>query len=264
MPNIQRKGKIMTQIRTPMVAGNWKMHKTVAEAQALAREIRRGLPASLDVDVVLAPPYTALSAVAREIHGSPLALAGQDVFWETQGAYTGAISPLMLADAGCRLVIIGHSERRQYFGETDATVNKKIKAALPVGLTPIVCIGETLAQREAQETLAVIASQLSNGLLGLGPSEVGRLVIAYEPVWAIGTGRTATPAQAQEVHHFIRRWLQDQVGAPVAEGLRILYGGSVTPENIRELSAAPDIDGALVGGASLKAESFLKIVALGR
>ncbi len=253
----------MTQTRTPMVAGNWKMHKTVAEAQILAREICRGLPVPLTVDVVVAPPYTALTAVAREIQGSPLALAAQDVFWESQGAFTGAISPMMLTDAGCRLVIIGHSERRQYFGETDDSVNKKIKAALQAGLTPIVCIGETLAQREAQETLTIIASQLNNGLLGLGPAEVGRLVMAYEPVWAIGTGRTATPAQAQEVHHFIRHWLRDQVGSTVAEGLRILYGGSVTPENIRDLMDAPDIDGALVGGASLQAASFLKIVALG-
>lgn len=253
----------MTEMRKPMVAGNWKMHKTVAEAQTLAREIRRGLPAQLAAEVVLAPPYTALIAVAQEIQGSPIALAAQDVFWESQGAFTGAISPPMLSDAGCRLVIIGHSERRQYFGETDATVNKKIKAALQAGLTPIVCIGETLAQREAQETLTVIASQLNNGLLGLGPAEVGRLVIAYEPVWAIGTGRTATPAQAQEVHHFIRRWLRDQAGGTVAEALRILYGGSVTPDNIRELINAGDIDGALVGGASLKADSFLKIVSLG-
>ncbi|MGQ9921457.1 MAG: triose-phosphate isomerase [Desulfobacca sp.] len=253
----------MTPSRTPMVAGNWKMHKTVAEAQTLAREIRRGLPTPLTVDVVLAPPYTALTAVAREIQGSAIALAAQDVFWEAQGAFTGAISPLMLKDAGCRLVIIGHSERRQYFGETDESVNKKVKAALQAGLMPIVCIGETLAQREAQETLTVIASQLNHGLLGLGPAEVGRLVIAYEPVWAIGTGRTATPAQAQEVHQFIRRWLHDQAGSTVAEGLRILYGGSVTPDNIRDLINAPDIDGALVGGASLKAEAFLKIIALG-
>jgi len=253
----------MTMNRKPLVAGNWKMHKTLAEAQALARDIRRGLPTPLAAEVVVAPPYTALTTVAQEIHGSPLALAAQDTFWESQGAFTGAISPLMLKDAGCRFVIIGHSERRQYFGETDETVNRKIKAALGAELTPIVCIGETLAQREAQETLTVIASQLSHGLLGLDPTQVGRLVLAYEPVWAIGTGRTATPVQAQEVHQFIRHWLQDQAGSTVAGELRILYGGSVTPDNIRELMAAPDIDGALVGGASLKAESFLKILALG-
>jgi triosephosphate isomerase len=253
----------MTTTRKPLVAGNWKMHKTLAEAQTLARDIRRGLPTPLAADVVLAPPFTALATVAKEIHGSPLALAAQDAFWEKQGAYTGAISPLMVKDAGCNYVIIGHSERRQYFGETDETVNKKIKAVLAAELTPIVCIGETLAQREALETLTVIASQLSNGLLGLGPGEVGRLVLAYEPVWAIGTGRTATPAQAQEVHQFIRQWVQEQVGSTVATALRILYGGSVTPDNIKDLMAAPDIDGALVGGASLKAESFLSIVALG-
>lgn len=263
MPNIQRWDKTMSEMRKPMVAGNWKMNKTITEAQSLAREIRRGLPAVPAAEVVLAPPYTALAAVAREIHEAPISLAGQDVFWEKQGAFTGAVSTAMLTDVGCRLVIIGHSERRQYFGETDETVNKKIKAALAAGLTPIVCIGETLAQREAQETLTVIATQLNAGLLGLGPAEVGRLVIAYEPVWAIGTGRTATPDQAQEVHHFIRRWLHDQVGSAVAEGLRILYGGSVTPANIRELMQAPDIDGALVGGASLQADTFLQIAALG-
>ena len=253
----------MTRQRQPLVAGNWKMHKTLAEAQTLARDIRRGLPTPLAAEVVLAPPYTALTAVAKEIQGSAIALAAQDTFWESQGAFTGAISPLMLRDAGCRFVIIGHSERRQYFGETDETVNKKIKAALEAQLTPIFCLGETLSQREAQETLTIIASQLSRGLLGLEPSHVGRLVLAYEPVWAIGTGRTATPAQAQEVHQFIRHWLQDQVGSTVASELRILYGGSVTPDNIRDLMAAPDIDGALVGGASLKADSFLKTVALG-
>ena len=169
----------------------------------------------------------------------------------------------MLIDAGCRLVIIGHSERRQYFGETDATVNKKIKAALQADLTPIVCIGETLAQREAQETMTVITSQVVEGLAGLSANETARLIMAYEPVWAIGTGRTATPDQAQEVHIFIRRLLADRAGAEVANGLRILYGGSVTGDNIRELAQAPDIDGALVGGASLKADSFLKIAAMG-
>ncbi len=253
----------MSDMRRPMVAGNWKMHKTVAEAQTLAREIRRGLPAAAAAEVVLAPPYTALQAVARELEGSAIQLAAQDVFWENQGAFTGAISPLMLRDVGCQLVIIGHSERRQYFGDTDATVNKKIKAALAAGLTPIVCIGETLAQREAQETLAVISTQLNAGLLGLTPAEVGRLVLAYEPVWAIGTGRTATPVQAQEVHQFIRQWLSNQAGSAVADGLRILYGGSVTPDNIADLSRSPDIDGALVGGASLKADSFLRIARLG-
>ncbi len=253
----------MTTKRKPLVAGNWKMHKTLAEASALAREIRQGYKETMAAEVVLAPPFTALTAVAQEISGSTIQLAAQDMYWEKQGAYTGAISPLMLTDAGCRLVIIGHSERRQYFGETNDTVNKKIKSAQENGLTPIVCIGETLAQREAQETMAVITSQLTEGLRGLGPAALSRLIIAYEPVWAIGTGRTATPAQAQEVHSAIRRLLVDQAGAEVANGLRILYGGSVTPDNIQELAQAPDIDGALVGGASLKADSFLKIVAMG-
>jgi triosephosphate isomerase len=253
----------MTTKRRPLVAGNWKMHKTLAEAAALAREIRQGYKETMKAEVVLAPPFTALTVVAQEISGSPIQLAAQDMFWEKQGAYTGAISPLMLKDAGCQLVIIGHSERRQYFGESNETVNKKIKAALANNLTPIVCIGETLVQREAQETMGVITSQLTEGLRGLGPEELRRLMIAYEPVWAIGTGRTATPVQAQEVHSVIRRLLMDQAGAEVADGLRILYGGSVTPDNIRELADAPDIDGALVGGASLKADSFLKIVAMG-
>ncbi len=239
------------------------MNKTLAEAASLAREIRRGYNESMAAEVVLAPPFTALSTVAQELKGSPVQLAAQDMFWEKQGAFTGAISPLMLTDCGCRLVIIGHSERRQYFGETNATVNKKLKAALAAQLIPIVCIGETLAQREAQETMAVITSQVTEGLSGLGSREMADIILAYEPVWAIGTGRTATPDQAQEVHILIRRLLVDQAGAEVANGLRILYGGSVTPDNIAELGQAPDIDGALVGGASLKAESFLKIAAMG-
>ena len=253
----------MTDTRRPLVAGNWKMHKTLAEAAALAREIRQGYTETMKAEIVLAPPFTALTIVAREISGSSVRLAAQDMFWEKQGAYTGAISPLMLKDAGCQLVIIGHSERRQYFGETEDTVNKKIKAALENGLAPIVCIGETLVQREAQETMTVITSQLTGGLKGLAPQELSRLIIAYEPVWAIGTGRTATPAQAQEVHSVIRGQLVAQAGTEVAQELRILYGGSVTPDNIRELAQAPDIDGALVGGASLQAASFLKIAAMG-
>lgn len=253
----------MAGTRPQIIAGNWKMHKTLAEARALAQEIRDHLPAPLQVEVVVAPPYTALAAVREVIAGSPVRLAAQDVFWERQGAYTGAISPLMLTDVGCQYVIIGHSERRQYFHETDATVNRKLRAALEAGLRPIVCIGETLAQREREETLAVIQEQLTAGLAGLALEQLRQLVIAYEPVWAIGTGRTATPEQAQEVHAFIRELLARHFD-PAASDLPILYGGSVTPENIAALMAAPDIDGALVGGASLKAESFLKIVALGQ
>jgi triosephosphate isomerase (TIM) len=254
---------VMKAERKPMVAGNWKMHKTLAEAVSLAREIRQGYHAAMAAEVVLAPPFTALTAVAQEIQGSAIQLAAQNMFWEKQGAFTGEISPLMLTDCGCRLVIIGHSERRQYFGETDETVNKKLRAALAAPLTPIFCIGETLEQREAQETMEVITSQLTAGLAGLGSEDMARIILAYEPVWAIGTGRTATPDQAQEVHTFMRRLIVAQAGAEVANGLRILYGGSVTPGNIGELAQAPDIDGALVGGASLKAESFLKIAAMG-
>jgi triosephosphate isomerase len=253
----------MNEMRRPLVAGNWKMNKTLAEAASLAREIRQGYQETMAAEVVLAPPFTALTVVAQEISGSAIQLAAQDMHWEKQGAYTGAISPMMVMDVGCRLVIIGHSERRQYFGETNEAVNKKIKAGLEAGLAPIVCIGETLAEREAGQTLAVITSQLSQGLAGLEAHEISRLILAYEPVWAIGTGRTAAPEQAQEVHSFIRQWFAAQAGGQVAEGLRLLYGGSVTPDNIRELAQAPDIDGALVGGASLKADAFLKIVALG-
>jgi triosephosphate isomerase len=247
----------MSKALAPLIAGNWKMHKTVAEARALAGEIRQGLGSSPGVEVAVAPPYTALAAVAAEIAGSPIKLAAQEVFWEKQGAYTGAISPPMLADVGCHYVIIGHSERRQYFGETDETVNRKVKAALEAGLFPIVCVGETLEQREKGHTFAVVERQIRQGLAALAPGQGERLVIAYEPVWAIGTGKTATPDQAQEVHRLIRGLLPEVAGAA---DLRILYGGSVTPDNARELMGQPDINGALVGGASLKAASFLGII----
>ncbi|MDI6852721.1 MAG: triose-phosphate isomerase [Deltaproteobacteria bacterium] len=247
----------MTKALTPLIAGNWKMNKTVPEARALAREIRQGLSPSRGVEVAVAPPYTALAAVADEIAGSPIKLAAQEVFWEKQGAYTGAISPLMLTDVGCHYVIIGHSERRQYFGETDETVNRKVKAALEAGLFPIVCVGETLEQREQGRTFAVVEKQIRQGLAALAPGQGERLVIAYEPVWAIGTGKTATPDQAQEVHKLIRGLLPEVAGAA---DLRILYGGSVTPDNAGELMGQPDINGALVGGASLKAASFLGII----
>jgi triosephosphate isomerase len=246
--------------RRYLIAANWKMHKTLEEARTLAGEVRRGLPPGAAAEVALAPPFTALAAVAAELAGSGLALAGQDAYWERQGAYTGAISPLMLQDVGCRYVIIGHSERRQYFGETDATVNRKLKAVLEVGLCPICCIGETLEERQAEQTLAVVSRQLEAGLAGLGTLTGAQLVLAYEPVWAIGTGLTATPAQAQEVHAFIRSRLREFFHA-AAEEMRVLYGGSVTPDNAASLLAETDIDGALVGGASLKAASFLGIIA---
>lgn len=243
---------------TPLIAGNWKMHKTQAEARALAREIVQGVGRETRAEVVLAPPYTALAAVAAELAGSPVVLAAQDTFWEEKGAYTGAISPGMLADVGCTYVIVGHSERRQHFGDTDASVNRKMQAVLAAGLRPIVCVGETLAEREGGRTLEVVETQVRQGLAGFPASEWERLVIAYEPVWAIGTGKTATPQQAQEVHRLIRGLLPEVAGT---DAIRILYGGSVTPDNAATLLAEPDINGALVGGASLKAELFLPIIA---
>jgi triosephosphate isomerase (TIM) len=245
--------------RQPLIAGNWKMHKTLAEARALARDLRGGVALGRRAEVVLAPPYTALAAVAAELAGSDLRLAAQDAYWEKQGAFTGAISPALLADVGCRYVIIGHSERRQLFGETDATVNRKLIALAAAGLIPILCVGETKAERDADQTFQVVADQLSGGLGALRPNSGDALVVAYEPVWAIGTGLTATPDQAQAVHHFIRSLLRELLG-PAAEDIRILYGGSVTPDNASTLLAQPDIDGALVGGASLKPELFLPII----
>ena len=246
--------------RQPFIAGNWKMHKTLAEARTLARAIREGAAPGRRAEVALAPPYTALAAVAAELAGSDIRLAAQDTFWETQGAFTGAISPAMLADVGCRYVIVGHSERRQVFGETNAGVNKKLTAVLAAGLTPILCVGETRDEREADQTLQVVREQLAQGLGELKPASGDALVIAYEPVWAIGTGLTATPDQAQTVHHFIRSLLREFLGAP-AEAIRIQYVGSVTPDNAATLLGQPDIDGALVGGASLKPELFLPIIA---
>jgi len=245
--------------RRPLIAANWKMHKTLEEARTLAREVRRGLTYGLKAEVALAPPFTALATVAEELAGSDLRLAGQDTFWERQGAYTGAISPVMLKDVGCRYVIVGHSERRQYFGDTDRTVNRKLKAVREVGLCPICCIGESLEERQAGQTLARVGQQLADGLADLSPITGEQLVLAYEPVWAIGTGLTATPQQAQEVHAFIRSLLRELLHAE-AEEVRILYGGSVTPDNAASLMAEADIDGALVGGASLKSASFLGIV----
>ncbi|MFZ0051812.1 MAG: triose-phosphate isomerase [Desulfobaccales bacterium] len=245
--------------RRRLITANWKMHKTLEEARTLAREVRLGLPLGARAEVVLAPPFTALAAVALELAGSAIGLAGQDTCWEQQGPFTGAVSPLMLRDVGCRYVIVGHSERRQYFGETDETVNKKLLAVAAAGLIPIMCIGEKIEERQAGRTLEVVRGQLSKGLGGLRLSGE-QLVLAYEPVWAIGTGLTATPQQAQEVHAFIRGLLRESLGAAAAE-IRVLYGGSVTPDNAATLLAEVDIDGALVGGASLKADSFLGITA---
>ena len=246
--------------RLPFIAGNWKMNKTVREAVDLVRELKTSLAGAKGVEVAVAPPFTALFAVHQEIEGSPIYLAAQNLYWEEKGAFTAEISAVMLKEAGCHYVIIGHSERRQFFGETDETVNRRIKAALAHGLKVIFCIGETLQEREGEKTFSVIEKQIEGGLKGLGDQEIRNTVIAYEPVWAIGTGKTATPEQAEEVHGFIRRKLGKLYSREVSEEIRIQYGGSVTPENIRGLMDQPNIDGALVGGASLKVDSFSKIV----
>ena len=249
-------------MRKTIIAGNWKMHKTIVEAIELANGLKREL-FKLDfnaVDVVLCPAFTALSEVAEVLAETGIGLGAQDIYWLDEGAFTGEVSPLMLRDAGCQFVIIGHSERRQFFGESNEGVNKKIKAALRAGLTPIVCVGENLQEREATKTFKVIDDHINNGLVDISASDMLNLVIAYEPVWAIGTGRTATPEQAQEVHKYIRDLLKKKYGQEVSDSVRIQYGGSVKPENITELMNNPDVDGALVGGASLKVDSFSAIV----
>jgi len=246
--------------RTKFVCGNWKMHKTVAESLALVKDLAAGLGlAAGKVQVAVAPPFTAVHAVAQALRGSALEVAGQNLHWEVQGAFTGEVSAPMLAEAGCKHGIVGHSERRQFFGETDETVRKKTAALLAAGLSPIVCVGETLAEREAGRTIEVVDRQVRQGLQGFGAEQLARITVAYEPVWAIGTGKTATTAQAQEVHAAIRGVLR-QLGGAVADGMRIQYGGSVKPDNAQELMSQPDVDGALVGGASLKAPDFLAIV----
>jgi triosephosphate isomerase len=246
-------------MRRPLIAGNWKMYKTVPEAVALATELRNAITRT-DVDVVLGPPFTALHAVAGAVKGTGIGTAAQNMHAENEGAFTGEVSPLMLKDAGCTHVILGHSERRQLFGEGDEGVAKKTEAALRHGLVPIVCVGETLAEREADRTNEVVERQTERALRMLSADQVAALVVAYEPVWAIGTGRTATPEQAQEVHAFLRGLLVRSHGEAAARATRVLYGGSVKPDNIGALMAKPDVDGALVGGASLTAASFLKIV----
>jgi triosephosphate isomerase len=245
--------------RTPLIAGNWKLNKTTDEAVALATEIKAGADAA-GVDVLVAPVFTVLAAVAGALKGSKVFLAGQNMHSELSGAFTGEISPTMLTDVGCSHVILGHSERRQYFGETDEGVAKKTKVALDNGLLPISCVGETLEEREGGKTMDVVGRQVDAILNAVSAEEAGRVVIAYEPVWAIGTGKVATPEQAQEVHAFIRTRVAAVHGQAVADGLRILYGGSVKPDNVKGLMALPDVDGALVGGASLKADSFLQLV----
>jgi triosephosphate isomerase len=236
------------------------MYKTVAEGAALINELLAGLGDSAGREVLVCPPYTALGALAPLLRGTPIALGAQDVFYEAQGAFTGAIAPAMLTDVGCSYVIVGHSERRQVFGDTDAIVNRKLRAALAAGLRPIVCVGESKPQRDGGQAEPIVTAQVRAGLADVAADQVAELVVAYEPIWAIGTGDTATSADAQAMHLAIRRTLAELYGDAAAQQVRIQYGGSVKPDNVDELMAMPDIDGALVGGASLKADSFLRIV----
>jgi triosephosphate isomerase (TIM) len=247
-------------MRTPLIAGNWKMYKTIAEAVDLTEALLRSLGDTQDREVLICPPYTALHALSSLVQETPISLGAQDVFYEEQGAYTSAISPLMLKDVGCTYTIVGHSERRQIFGDTDAIINRKLYAALSHNLRGILCVGETKPQRDSGAAAEMVISQLHAGLADVGPASLDDLVIAYEPVWAIGTGDTATPADAQAMHATIRRTLAELYGAAAAAQIRIQYGGSVKPDNVDELMSQPDIDGALVGGAALKADSFLRII----
>lgn len=249
-------------MRTKIIAGNWKMNKTASEAVALIKAIKKEVENVANVEIVVCPPFTDLKDAAAACAGSNVALGAQNVHWKESGAFTGEISAAMLKELGVRYVIIGHSERRQYFGETDATVNMRTKAALVAGLIPIVCVGETLEERDAGRMEAVVVSQTKAGLAELGEN-LKKVVIAYEPVWAIGTGRTATPAQAQEVHALIRKTLAEISCPATAAGIRIQYGGSMKPDNAKELLAQPDIDGGLIGGAALAADSFAAIVKAG-
>ena len=251
-------------MRTPFIAGNWKMHKTVADTVKYIKELRGLVKDITGVEIVVAPPFTALHAAGEAARNSNVGVAAQDLHWEREGAFTGEISAGMIAETGAEYVIIGHSERRTLFGETDASVNRKIAAAFAGGLTPIVCIGETLDQRDRNETFSVLDRQIRDGLDGVTSEQLVQLVIAYEPVWAIGTGRNATPAQAAEAHGHIRKRLQQWFGAQPAELCRVIYGGSVKPENIGDLASQPDVDGALVGGASLDVKAFFDIVSRSR
>ena len=247
-------------MRKPIIAGNWKLNKTSHESIEFVTLLKRYVSNVSDVDIVVCPVFTALCDIKDVLLETNIGLGAQNLFWEDAGAFTGEVSGLLLKDAGAEYVIIGHSERRQYFGETNQTVNKKIKAALKSGLIPIVCVGEVLEEREQNKTTKVVTTQMKEGLEGVSKEDVKKIIIAYEPVWAIGTGKTATPGQAQQVHQLIRQLLTQMCGEDVAQRVRIQYGGSVKPENIAELMAQPDIDGALVGGASLKVDSFVDII----
>jgi len=251
-------------MRIPFIAGNWKMFKTVHEAVVFVKELRSAVKEVTDVEIVVAPPFTAVHAVAEAARNSNIGVSAQDLYWEREGAFTGEVSAAMIKEAGAEYVIVGHSERRRLFGESDAIVNRKTSAAIAAGLTPIVCIGETLEERERSETLAILDRQIKEGLDGIGAAQLAELVVAYEPVWAIGTGRTATATQAGEAHAHIRKRLRQWFGADAADRCHLLYGGSVKPDNIAELVAEDDVDGALVGGASLDVKSFAEIVARSR
>ena len=247
-------------MRRKLIVGNWKMNKLREEAGGLAENLKRLLAEVHDVDIVVCPPYTALEAVSRVVDGTHIGLGAQNLFWEESGAFTGEVSPYMLLDAGCKWVIVGHSERRGILKETDGMIRRKIQAALNTGLIPIMCVCESLEERRKEETVNMVERQIREGLRGIEVESPERLTIAYEPIWAIGTGETAAPEQAEEVHAFIRRMLKELYGGDVGEGIRILYGGSVRPENAGELLSSPNIDGVLVGGASLEVDAFSKIV----
>jgi triosephosphate isomerase (TIM) len=247
-------------MRKPVIAGNWKMYKNPGEAAGFLHDLAPLVADSSHAEIIVCPPFVDVAAAVAAARGSNIAIGAQDVFWLQEGAYTGEVSAPMLAAAGCRWVIVGHSERRQYFGETDESVFKKAIAALDAGLTPIVCVGERLEEREAGMTENVLAKQCAGGVCGLTPEQFARIVIAYEPVWAIGTGRTATPEIASQAHHFMREQIAGRFGQEASDVTRILYGGSVKPDNIKGLMAQPDLDGALVGGASLDPVSFAAIV----
>lgn len=251
-------------MRTPFVVGNWKLHKTIAEGVAMVTELKNQLGAVKGVAVGVAPVFTVLHSVAKRLEGSHIVTVSQDCHWEDKGAWTGEVSAAQVADTGATWAIVGHSERRQFFGDTNESVGMKARAALAAGLGAIICVGESLAQRDANQTLHVIDTQLASALDGVIGANAAKIVIAYEPVWAIGTGRTASPAQAQEVHAHIRKRLGERLGSAAAETIRIQYGGSVKPSNAEALMAEPDIDGALVGGASLEAADFIAIVKAAR
>ena len=250
------------EVRKPIIAGNWKLNKTLKESKALSKEILKKVQDVKNVDILVCPVFTSLSVVDQVIKGSVVKLGAQNCYWENSGAFTGEVSPQMIKELGCGYVIIGHSERRAMFSETNETVNKKIKAALTDNLIPILCVGETLSERESKETFEIVRNHVEGGLKGLDKQQVKNLIIAYEPVWAIGTGKVATPEQAEEVHKFIRELLEKLYDKSISDAVRIQYGGSVKPDNAEELMKKPNIDGALIGGASLKADSFAEIVAI--